>query len=90
MAYKKWIIAGADKEKASVLSEKFNIDPFIAFLLVERGIDTELAFSGFLSSSFEFSDPFSFKDMDIAVERMKRQLNTAKKLRFTAITTVTA
>ena len=37
MAYKKWIIADADKEKASDLSEQFNIDPFIAFMLVSRG-----------------------------------------------------
>lgn len=80
MAYKKWIIAGADKEKASVLSEKFNIDPFIAFLLVERGIDTELAFSDFLSSSFEFSDPFSFKDMDIAVERIETAIEYGEKI----------
>lgn len=80
MAYKKWIIADADKEKASVLSEKFNIDPFIAFLLVSRGIDTELAFSAFLSSSFEFSDPFNFKDMDIAVERIETAIEYGEKI----------
>lgn len=80
MAYKKWIIADADKEKASVLSEKFNIDPFIAFLLVSRGVDTELAFSDFLTSSFEFSDPFSFKDMDIAVERIEAAVEYGEKI----------
>ncbi len=80
MAYKKWIIADADKEKASVLSEKFNIDPFIAFLLVSRGVDTELAISDFLSSSFEFSDPFNFKDMDIAVERIEAAVEYGEKI----------
>lgn len=80
MAYKKWIIADADKEKASVLSEKFNIDPFIAFLLVARGVDTELGFSDFLSSSFEFSDPFYFKDMDIAVQRIEDAVEYGEKI----------
>lgn len=80
MAYKKWIIADADKEKASVLSEQFNIDPFIAFLLVSRGVDTELGFSDFLSSSFEFSDPFNFKDMDIAVERIESAVEYGEKI----------
>lgn len=80
MAYKKWIIADADKEKASVLSEKFNIDPFIAFLLVARGVDTELGFSDFLTSSFEFSDPFNFKDMDIAVQRIEAAVEYEEKI----------
>jgi len=80
MAYKKWIIADADKEKASVLSEKFNIDPFIAFLLVARGADSDLAFSAFLSSSFEFSDPFHFKDMDAAVERIEAAIEYGEKI----------
>ena len=49
MAHKKWIIADADKETASALSEKFNIDPFVAYLLVARGIDNELKVPDFLS-----------------------------------------
>ena len=36
MAFKKWNIAEADKEKASAISEKFNIDPFVAYLLAAR------------------------------------------------------
>ena len=38
MAIKKWVIRQADKERASQISEKFNIDPFVAFLMVSRGI----------------------------------------------------
>lgn len=80
MAYKKWIIADADKEKASVLSEKFNIDPFISFLMVARGIDNDLAFSDFLSSSFEFSDPFCLADMDKAVNRIEAAVADNEKI----------
>ena len=38
MAFKKWVVRQADKDRASQLSEKFNIDPFVAFLMVSRGI----------------------------------------------------
>ncbi len=80
MAHKKWIIADADKEKASELSEKFNIDPFIAFLLVSRGVDNDLAVSDFLSSSCEFSDPFNFTDMDKAVARIENAIDYGEKI----------
>ena len=62
MSYKKWVNAEIDKAKASALSEKLNIDAFVAFLLVSRGIDDELAVSEFLSDGCRFSSPFSFKD----------------------------
>lgn len=66
MAFKKWVVRDADKEKASAISEKFNIDPFIAFLLVSRGFDDSMSVSGFLSNTFEFVSPYSFVDMEEA------------------------
>ncbi len=66
MAYKKWVVRNADKETASALSEKFNIDPFVAFMLVSRGIDDDLSVSSFLSDSFMMTSPFDFEDMDEA------------------------
>ncbi len=80
MSVKKWIVADADKEKASQISEKLNIDPFIAFLLVSRGIDSELAVSSFLSSSCEITSPFSLKDMDKAVDRINKALDSNEKI----------
>ena len=80
MAYKKWIVADADKERASVLSEKLNIDPFIAFLLVSRGIDDELTASDFLSESCRFVSPFSFADMDKAVARINTAIDCGEKI----------
>lgn len=80
MSLKKWIIADADKEKASVLSEKLNIEPFIAFLLVARGIDNELSASSFLSSGCEITSPFSFADMDKAVARINRALDSNERI----------
>lgn len=80
MAYKKWIIREADKEKASVLSEKFNIDPFIAYLLVSRGIDSELAVSNFLSDSFEVVSPFHFADMEEAAFTIGDAIDNGEKI----------
>lgn len=80
MSLKKWIVAQADKEKASEISEKLNIDPFIAFLLVSRGIDNELAASNFLSSSCEITSPFSLADMDKAVKRINYALENGEKI----------
>lgn len=80
MSLKKWIVAQADKEKASVISEKLNIDPFIAFLLVSRGIDNELSASNFLSNACEITSPFSFTDMDKAVMRINSALENDEKI----------
>lgn len=80
MSHKRWIVADADKEKASLLSEKLNIDPFIAFLLVSRGIDDELSAADFLSSSCAFSSPYSLKDMDKAVSRINEALENDEKI----------
>lgn len=80
MAYRKWIIADADKEKASFISEKFNIDPFVSFLLASRGIDNELAVSDFLSDTIKLFDPFCLKDMDKAVERINRAIDNGERI----------
>lgn len=80
MSHKKWIVADADKEKASLLSEKLNIDPFIAFLLVSRGIDDELSASEFLNSGCTFTSPYSLKDMDKAVSRINEALENDEKI----------
>lgn len=80
MTHKKWIVADADKEKASLLSEKLNIDPFIAFLLVSRGIDDELSASDFLTAGCAFTSPYSLKDMDKAVSRINAALENGEKI----------
>lgn len=80
MTYKKWIIADANKEVASAISEKFNIDPFLAFLFVSRGLKDELAVTEFLSESCSFSSPYGLKDMDKAVGRINAAINKGEKI----------
>ena len=80
MAHKRWIVADADKDKASALSEKLNIDALVAFLLVSRGMDDELKAGSFLSNNATFSSPFSLKDMDKAVKRINTALDNNERI----------
>ena len=67
MSIQKWVVREADKDIASDLSEKFNIDPFVAFMLVSRGISKDVDVANFLSDDFVIPSPFDFVDMDEAV-----------------------
>lgn len=80
MAHKKWVLRKADRALANDFSEKFNIDPFIAYLLVARGIDSELAFSDFISEDVKLVSPFDFKDMKEAVETINSSLEKNEKI----------
>ena len=60
MAFKKWVVRSAEKERACALSEKFNIDPFVAFLMVSRGIVDDLDVVNFMADEFMLSSPFGF------------------------------
>lgn len=80
MSHKKWLIANADKEKASAISEKFNMDAFVAYLLAARGFDDELKVSEFISSSVRISDPFELSGMDAAVDRIEQAVSLGEKI----------
>ncbi len=67
MAHKKWIVRDADKEAASAISEKFNIDPFVSYLMVSRGIISDMDAAFFVSKNCLVTSPLDFADMDEAV-----------------------
>lgn len=80
MAIKKWVIRQADKERASQISEKFNIDPFVAFLMVSRGIIDDLDVVNFMSDEFMLSSPFDMADMDEAVFTVSEAIENGDKI----------
>lgn len=80
MSHKKWVVRSADKERATALSEKFNIDPFIAYMLTARGMDDDLTVSKFLSSSFETVSPFNFADMEEAAFAIGEAVDFGEKI----------
>ncbi len=80
MAIKKWVIRPADKERASQISEKFNIDPFVAFLMVSRGIVDDLDVVNFMTDEFMLSSPFDMADMDEAVFTVSEAIENGDKI----------
>lgn len=72
----KWVLKErADQGKVSRLSAELGIDRVLAELLVMRGVETfDQARSFFRPSLDDLHDPFLMKDMDIAVERLRRAI----------------
>ena len=77
---KKWVISGADKEMVNMLIQKYDLPTLTAVLLAIRGITEREDIEKFFSQDFELSDPFEIKDMDKAVERIKKAVTTGEKI----------
>jgi len=77
---KKWEYYSVDEEKAIEISKKHNIDLLISKMLVNRGIINDYDIKIFLNPTRnDFHDPFLFKDMDIAVDRIIKAINNNEK-----------
>lgn len=78
---KRWVLASQPPEKeVEELCEHLKKDgkPFsepLARLLVQRGIGPETVRSFFIPSLDELHEPFSMKDMDVAVERLTEAIS---------------
>lgn len=80
MSHKKWIIKNADKEKALDISEKFNMDVFLAFLLVSRGLTDTLSVGTFIGDSFVSVSPFNFFEMEEAAFTIGDAVDIGEKI----------
>ena len=79
---RKWIVKeAADPQKVSQLSVELGIDRVLSELLVKRGVETfEQARAFFRPSLQQLHDPFLMKDMDKAVERLHRAIESGEKI----------
>jgi len=80
---KKWIkeATSVDQEVLDELVEKLSCPPVIAKLLALHGIDTPEKAETFFNPSIEdMHDPFLFKDMDKAVERIIHAIEQKEKI----------
>jgi len=78
---RRWNIAVPDETQAQCLSANTSLPLLICKILLNRGIDTPEAVSRFMSSSLaEIHDSFLLKDMDRAVERLRRALLAREKI----------
>ena len=68
---KKWKIYETDEEKVKEICEKYQMNPLLATILVNRNITEEAELKKFLKPTRkDFHDPFLMPDMNIAVERI--------------------
>ena len=79
---KKWILRECpDMETVRRLSSELGVDPVLAELLVQRGVNTfEQARSFFRPDLANLHDPFLMKDMDKAVERVRRAITEGEPI----------
>ena len=79
---KKWILKpAADPEVVSRLSSELGVDRVLAELLAQRGVSTfEEARAFFRPSLDNLHDPFLMKDMDKAVDRVARAVDSGEKI----------
>ena len=79
---KKWIIKETgDHGTVSRLASELGVDPVLARLLVQRGVTTfQDARAFFRPDLANLHDPFLMKDMDKAVERIRRAVGTGEKI----------
>ncbi len=79
---KKWILRDpADVDKVDQLASELGVDPVLATLLVQRGINTfEGARTFFRPDLKSLNDPFLMKDMDKAVARLEEAIARGEKI----------
>jgi single-stranded-DNA-specific exonuclease len=78
----RWTIKPFPKpEKTKELVEALKVDPFIAQLLVQRGIETyEEARQFFRPTLNDLHNPYLMKDMDKAVERIEKAIRNKENI----------
>ncbi|MEE1223160.1 MAG: DHH family phosphoesterase, partial [Bacteroidaceae bacterium] len=80
----KWNLLQLDApqaEQAGALAKELGISPILGTLLVQRGITTGIDAKHFFRPQLsELLDPFLFKDMDIAVRRLKEAIERNERI----------
>lgn len=82
MGLKKWIYRRSDKALAKEISEEFGFNPAITMLAVARGYTEPWQIDELLSDEIFLSNPLEIKDMDRAVERVRRAVDNGEKIRI--------
>ena len=74
MGRKRWIIRQLNKDEASMIAEKFSLEPFSALLLSQRGFKNDDEIKAFLGRERTLIDPFTLPDMEKAVDRINQAI----------------
>lgn len=78
---KKWEYYESDDKKINKISDKFNISKLLAKILVNREIENDEQIKVFLNPTRnDFYDPFLMPDMEIAVNRIIKAIQSNEKV----------
>lgn len=82
MNTKNWkILDSPQPDEVEKLAEAINVNPHLAALLIQRGIeDFERAKNFFRITMDQLHDPFLMKDMDLAVNRLSKAIDRKEKI----------
>ena len=80
MSIKKWNIGTLDRERAKVLAEECNIDPFAALVAVCRGVDDEGELELLISDEPILCDPLELKDIKLAADYINNAIKNNVKI----------
>lgn len=75
---KLWTVSKLNKAEAVDIQNKYNLPPIIAMLLQIRNIKSAEEIEDFLYNESQINSPFEIKDMDKAVTRIKRALESGE------------
>jgi len=76
-----WHILKEDKKLQIALAKELNISPILSQLLINRGIRELTSARKFLKSDFkDLRDPYSFKDMEKAIDRILKAINNEERI----------
>ncbi len=80
MSVKKWVVGTPDREKAKLLAEECDIDPFAALVAVGRGFDDEGELELLMSDEPLLCDPLELADIKIAAEYINNAIASGTKI----------
>ena len=78
---KKWEIYDSNKQKVKEICDKYNLNKIIGKIIVNRNVTSDEDVRIFITPTRDdFHDPFLFKGMDIAVDRILQAINNKEKI----------
>lgn len=78
---KKWILQDYDENLVKHISDKFNISPVVAKIIINRGVTSDEDVYNFINvSKKQFFDPFLLENMNLAVECIKASISANEKI----------
>lgn len=80
MSRKFWRVSSFDKKQAAQLAYEYGYDEFAVLLLNSRGITDPEDIADFLDDNGELSDPYLMKDVDKAVNRIRKAIDNYEKI----------